>query len=121
LQCAKILAEESEDMMQVQYVTNELGQRIGVLLDVDAYQRLVGAQPADLDLLLGMSRAELEALAASRLALAAQTRLQELLAQQKKGTLTDTAELDELLAQTDQLTLLKTRARYTLAHSNTVL
>jgi hypothetical protein len=68
-----------------------------------------------------MSREELEALAASRLALAAQSRLDKLLARQKKSALAEaeTAELDELLAQADQLTLLKTRARYTLAQMDT--
>lgn len=107
--------------MQVQYVTNEQGQRTAVLLDVDVYQRLINSYPADPDMLSGMSRAELEALAASRLDLASQARLQELLAQQKEGSLSDTAELDELLAQADQLTLLKTRARYTLAQSGMAL
>jgi len=102
--------------MQVQYVTNEQGQRTGVLLDVAAYQRLIGQKTGDPDLLTNMSRAELEALAASRLAVASQTRLDGLLAQQNAGTLNqdELAELDELLAQIDQLTLLKTRARYTL-------
>lgn len=103
--------------MQVQYVTNEQGQRTGVLLDVVAYQQLIGQNTTDSDLLTGMSREELEALAASRLALVAQSRLDELLAQQKENALSEaeTAELDELLAQADQLTLLKTRALYTLA------
>lgn len=109
--------------MQVQYVTNEQGQRTGVLLDVVAYQRLIGRKPTDPDLLTEMSRAELEALSAGRLALASQSRLDELLAQQQEGMLGEdgTAELDELLAQVDQLTLLKTRARYTLAQIGTAL
>ena len=50
--------------MQVQYVTNEQGQRTGVLLDVAVYQQLVGQNAADSDLLTGMSQEELEALAA---------------------------------------------------------
>lgn len=107
--------------MQVQYVTNEQGRRTGVLLDVAAYQRLVSQKPADPDLLMDMSRAELEVLASSRLALPSQARLTELLARQEEGTLGDLeiVELDELLAQVDQLTLLKTRARYTLAQMET--
>ncbi len=40
--------------------------------------------------------------------------------QQKEGTLTDTAELDELLAQADQLALLETRVRYTLSRASTI-
>jgi len=106
--------------MQVQYVINEQGQRTGVLLGVDVYQRLIGQKPADPDLLIGMSRAELEALSASQLSLVSQTRLNELLARQKEGVLVEAeaAELDELLAHVDQLTLLKTRARYTLVQMN---
>jgi hypothetical protein len=109
--------------MQVQYVTNEQGRRTGVLLDVAAYQRLVGQKPADPDLLTDMSRAELEVLASSRLALTAQVRLTELLRRQEEGTLSDieSAGLDELLAQADQLTLLKTRARYTLVQMGIAL
>jgi hypothetical protein len=109
--------------MQVQYVTNEQGRRTGVLLDVVAYQRLIGQKPADPDLLTDMSRAELEALASSRLALTAHARLTELLRRQEEAALSDleSAELDELLAQADQLTLLKTRARYTLAQMGIAL
>lgn len=104
--------------MQVQYVTNEKGERTGVLLDVDVYQRLMRQQSDDPDLLTNMSRQELEALAASRLAVASQTRLDELLEKQQTATLTEAEadEIDDLLAAADQLTILKTRARYTLAH-----
>lgn len=70
-------------------MTDEQVQRTGVLLDVAVYQQLVGQNADDSDLLTGMSREELEALAASR------------------------------LAQADQLTLLKTHARYTLAQIDT--
>jgi hypothetical protein len=47
--------------------------------------------------------------------------LDDLLAQQKTGELSvaATSELDDLLAQADQLTILKTRAHYTLAQSDT--
>lgn len=102
--------------MQIQYVTNEQGQKTGVLLDVAAYQRLVAQRTIDPDLLIGMSQDELLALATSQLALATQSRLDNLLAQQKKGHLTDeeVEELDRLLFQVDQLTTLKTRASYTL-------
>ena len=108
-------------MGTVQYLTNEQGQRTAVLLDMVAYQQLVGAAAADPDLLTGLSREELAALAASQLAPAAQTRLDDLLAQQKTGELSvaATSELDDLLAQADQLTILKTRAHYTLAQSDT--
>lgn len=103
--------------MQVQYVTNEKGQRTGVLLDIEAYQQLISHKLADTELLTEMSRPELEALADSQLAPASQARLNLLLAQHQERELTEAAtiELDELLAQVDQLTILKTRARYTLA------
>jgi hypothetical protein len=105
--------------MQVQYLTNEQGQRTAVLLDMSHYHQLVGEKPADPDLLWDMSQAELEALANSRLAPDEQTRLDALLQEQKQHPLTEPqlAELDRLLAQADQLTILKTRARYTLAQS----
>ena len=105
--------------MQVQYVTNEQGQRTAVLLDVNEYRRLVGEKSIDPELLLDMSQSELEALANSRLAPDAQARLDALLNEQKQHPLSEkeTEEMDRLLAQIDQLTILKTRARYTLAQS----
>ena len=103
--------------MQVQYLTDEQGQKTAVLLDVMQYRRLVQETPIDPDLLWGMSQSELEALANSRLALDEQARLDMLLNEQKQHPLTDqqNGEIDRLLAQADQLTILKTRARYTLA------
>jgi hypothetical protein len=70
----------------------------------------------DPDVLCGLSEGELEALADGLLAPSVQLHLDELIARSKEGRLsaTDEAELDSLLARVDQLTLLKTRARYTL-------
>lgn len=100
----------------LRYMTNEQGTRIGVVLDLAEYHRLI-QQPLDADLLPGLSQAELQALAQSRLAPVAQARLDELLARLAAVPLAaeETAELDQLLEQVDQLTILKTRARYTLA------
>ena len=70
----------------------------------------------DPELLVGLSDQELDALADSVLAPSAQVRLDELLernAEQRLST-DERAELDLLLARVDQLTILKTRARYTL-------
>jgi hypothetical protein len=69
--------------------------------------------------LIGLSMAELEALADSLLAPAAQARLDDLLARRKEKPLSteDENELDSLLQKTDQLTILKTRARYTLSQA----
>ncbi len=103
--------------MQVQYLTNEQGKRTAVVLDVRHYHRLIGEKPDDPDLLWGMSQSELEALANSRLAPDEQAQLNALLREQKQHPLNEqqNEEIDRLLAQVDQLTILKTRARYTLA------
>jgi len=68
------------------------------------------------EVLVGLSVAELEALADSFLAPAAQHRLDELIGRSKEKKLTATEEsvLDGLLHKADQLMILKTRARLTL-------
>jgi hypothetical protein len=70
------------------------------------------------EVLIGLSVEELEALADSLLAPAAQARLDDLLVRKKEKPLSagEGAELDGLLQKADQLTILKTRARYTLKH-----
>jgi hypothetical protein len=75
----------------------------------------------DSELLTGLSVDELEALADSLLAPAAQARLNDLLDRRKERMLSgdEEAELDRLLRNSDQLTILKTRARYTLNQSKT--
>jgi hypothetical protein len=71
------------------------------------------------ELLTGLSVEELEALADCLLAPASQARLDDLLARKKEQPLSaeEDAELDSLLKKTDQLTILKTRARYTLSQA----
>lgn len=73
------------------------------------------------EFLVSLSLEELEALADSLLAPAAQTRLDDLLARQKEKLLSasEEQELDGLLQKVDQLTILKTRARYTLNQGRT--
>jgi hypothetical protein len=68
------------------------------------------------EILVGLSQEELEALADSMLAPSAQTRLDALLQRNAEGrvSLDEQRELDRLLARVDQLTILKTRARFTL-------
>ena len=68
------------------------------------------------ELLVGLSEDELDALADGKLAPSAQARLDELLGlnTEKRLTVDEQAELDSLLNRVDQLTILKTRARYTL-------
>lgn len=100
----------------VQYVTNQQGERVGVLLDLDTYQRLDNAAVTDEELLAELSLEELQALASSRLASVEQTQLDELLAQNAEEQLSveAMATLDRLLSQMDTLNLLRTSARYTL-------
>ena len=71
------------------------------------------------EILTELSNDELEALADSLLAPSAQARLDDLLACKREQPLTtnEHAEMDRLLQQVDQLTVLKTRARYTLSQS----
>ena len=76
---------------------------------------------SDCELLVGLSVEESEALADSLLAPAAQARLDDLLARQKEKLLSadEKRALDGLLQKVDQLTILKTRARYTLKQERT--
>jgi len=68
------------------------------------------------ELLVGLSDGELEALADSMLAPSAQARLDDLLERNAEGRLSsdEKVDLDGLLEKVDQLTILKTRAQYTL-------
>jgi hypothetical protein len=72
----------------------------------------------DPEMLTSLSVAELGALAEGLLVPARQARLDHLLANNGEGSLSvqERRELDRLLELVDQLTLLKTRARYTLSH-----
>jgi hypothetical protein len=101
---------------QIRYITDAQGERVGVLLDIAFYHRLIDQAAPDPEFLVGLSQSELEALAESKLAPTAQQRLEELLEHNLEGKLTseESEELDHLLEQIDQLTILKTRARYTL-------
>ena len=99
----------------VQYVTNAEGKKVGVLLDLETYQQLTNLS-VDSELLIGLNLDELQALAESYLSPKAQIQLQELLVKNSENDLSDdeTETLYRLLAQVDQLNILKTRARYTL-------
>ncbi len=100
----------------VQYVTNQQGERVGVLVDLETYHRLANASAADEDLLTELSLEELQALADSQLASAEQFQLGKLLTQNAEVQLPPelTTKIDLLLTQVDNLNILKTRARYTL-------
>lgn len=100
----------------VRYVTNERGERVGVLLDLDVYERLANPLALDADCLVGLSVDELRALANSKLSTVEQAHLDDLLARNAELQLSssEVAELDRLLADADYLMVLKARARYTL-------
>lgn len=100
----------------VQYVTNQQGERIGVLLDLETYHRRANVSASDEDLLTELSLEELQALADSHLASVEQVQLGELLIQNAEGQLPpeSATKIDLLLTQVDNLNILKTRARYTL-------
>lgn len=102
-------------MAERQFITNERGERTGVLLDIATYEGLTGNDPG---LLIGLSKDELQALANVKLAPDDQEQLSNLLAKQNEGQLSqeEATRLDNLIAQVDHLTLLKARAKYTLQH-----
>jgi len=99
----------------IQYVTNSQGEKVGVVLDLETYQQLANLS-IDPELLIGLSVDELQALAESSLFPTTQIQLQELLHKNSENHLSNEESeiLDRLLAQVDQLNILKTRARYTL-------
>lgn len=101
---------------QVRYVTNEQGERVGVLLDIELYNKLAFPLALDAECLVGLTKVELEALAESKLIPVEQNQLDELLAKNALSQLSadENAALDRLIDLIDQLTILKTRARYTL-------
>ena len=108
---------DSLDMSEpIQYVIDEEGERVGILLDLNAHSRLANLLKLDEECLVGLSFDELNALASCKLAVVDQARLDDLVAKNTESLLcvNETAELDDLLAKADQLTILKTRARYTL-------
>ena len=105
----------------VQYITDEAGARVGVLLDIETYRQLASARQEgdsshDSELLKNLSHAELVALAETKLAPEKQSVLDDLLARNVEGQLSDTeqTQLDQLLVRVDNLNILKARAKYTL-------
>lgn len=73
-------SQQSKPMLeQVRYITNEGGQRVGVLLDWETYDRLIHPLLLDGECLVGLSKPELEALAESKLAPSDRDRLDDLL------------------------------------------
>lgn len=110
--------EAVETPPQVQYIVNDKGQRTAVVIQWDDYVTLQDKFDVDPDLLSDLSEPELQVLAEGMLSPGRQERLSELLAGNRKGTLTEAEqqELDQLLDQVDSMNILKARAIYTLQH-----
>ncbi|MDZ7963146.1 MAG: hypothetical protein RMY34_35710 [Aulosira sp. DedQUE10] len=83
---------------------------------METYHQLTNSS-ADVEILTGLSEDKLQALAESILSPKAQTQLNDLLVRNQQNQLSSDkiAILDKLLAQVDQLNLLKTRA-YQVLH-----
>jgi hypothetical protein len=113
--CMQVTIDLPNPMDEIQYLTNDQGDRVGVVLSVEMFDRFQSLA-SDPNCLVGMSLGELQALSDCRLTVAEQGQLKELLEGNSSGSLSseETMELDRLVEQTDQLSLLKTRARYTL-------
>ena len=99
----------------VQYITDESGSRVGVLLDIETYVQLTDQQK-DPDLLINLSRKELLALSEVKLSTEAQNELSDLLSRNRENTLSeqDNKKLDQILERVDDLNVLRARAAYTL-------
>jgi hypothetical protein len=100
----------------LRYITDETGQQIAVLLDLQAYRELANPLLADRRCLVGLSREELVVLANCKISPAEQSHLDDLLQKQSESALS-AAELtsaDQILAEADHLMVLKARALYTL-------
>jgi hypothetical protein len=102
----------------MQYITNEAGERVGVVLDWTTYQTLTVSSSKDPDLLQDLSLPELQTLAQVSLGLDTQAELNCLLEQNHENLLSagEQDRLDHLMEQIDQLNIIKARALYTLQH-----
>ena len=102
--------------MPIEYLVKEDGERTAVVLRWSDFQTLQAMFPTDPDVLPGLNRSALIALAEGMLAPGRQERLAELLDRNQADALTATEqhELDELLEYLDQMNLIRARALYTL-------
>lgn len=92
-------------------------------INLEANYQLKNPLAKDPECLIGLSRDELEALAESVLSISQQEQLNSLFVKNSEGRLSaqETMVLDLILAQIDKLTILKTRARYTLKRMDALL
>ena len=71
----------------VHYVTNQQGERVGVMLDLETYYRLTNSLRSDPELLTDLSLDELQVLAESMLAPKEQGELERLLVKNRETQL----------------------------------
>ncbi|WP_200892564.1 hypothetical protein [Aliterella atlantica] len=92
-------------------------------INLETNYQLKNPLEKDPECLIGLSRDELEALAESVLSTSQQEQLNSLLIQNSEGQLSaqETIVLDVILSQVDKLTILRTRARYTLKKMDALL
>ncbi len=104
----------------VKYIVEEDGQRTGVVMGWDDYQAfqtvLLTSPSPDPDLLVGISKPELQVLAEGMLSSRHQERLNELLQRNRTQGLSsgEEHEMDLLIERVDSMNTLKARATYTL-------
>jgi hypothetical protein len=105
-------------LSDVQYITRENGQRVGVVLAWEDFRTIQARLLDDPELLPGLSETELYALSEGMLAAEHQERLGVLLERNREQTLSagEAKELDRYLEQIDSLNILKARTRLTLQH-----
>ena len=108
--------EQTTVSPQIQYIVNDQGRRTAVVLKWEDYQSLQARISTDPEVLVGLDESELRALAEGMLSPSHQERLAELLQRNREGNLSEDEkdELDQLLAHTDSMNILKARALRTL-------
>lgn len=110
--------DTTQSLSDVQYITRENGQRVGVVLTWEDFRSLQARLMDDPELLPGLSETELRALSEGMLAAEHQERLSMLLERNRQQALSagEAQELDRYLEQIDSLNILKARARVTLQY-----
>lgn len=102
-------------MAEPRFVTTAQGT-VEVIMDEKTYEALVSYNSPDPLLLRDLTLEQLKALAEGKLTTDVQARLSGLIQKEKKGhtTLEESAALEKLSHQLDQLDMLKAKAFYTL-------
>lgn len=102
--------------LHVEYLVREDGERTGVVLTWQDFQRLRTRLERDPDMLVGLDIETLSAIANGVLSTPHQQQLETLLERNRSGRLApeEQSELDQPIDDIDRMNLLKARTRYTL-------